>query len=90
MLVRHFRILIQINSLELSEQQTQKILNLHPFVIKKSREQLRNWTTEKLHQTYKQFLQIEHKFKTGLLRLNEKDQKPYLLAIEKLIINSTK
>ncbi len=93
MLVRHFRILIQIKALSedgMSEQQSQKILNLHPFIIKKSREQNRFWPTETLHKIYKQFLQIERDFKTGKTKLTEKNHKPYLLAIEKLIINFTK
>lgn len=85
MLVRHFRILIQIKSLSedgLSESQIQKILNLHPFIIKKGIEQNRLWPMPELKKIYHHFLKIERDFKTGKIQLGEN----YLLAIEKLIL----
>lgn len=84
MIVRHFRILIQVKSLldqNYPEKEITKRLKLHPFVIKKSIQQCRNFSSLQLKQIHQKLLEIDHHFKTGI------NNKEYLLAIEKFIIN---
>lgn len=89
MIVRHFRILIQIK--ELAEQgesrgSMQKRLKQHPFVIQKSTSQCQNFSQEKLQQTYKKLLEIDTQTKTGQIQISTKDNRALQLAIEKLIL----
>ncbi|MBI4231760.1 DNA polymerase III subunit delta [Candidatus Peregrinibacteria bacterium] len=90
MLVRHFRILIQVQELvskgEPSASITKK-LNQHPFVIQKSREQSKNFSSKKLEEIYAKLLEIDLKMKTGSIKTYAGDNKEFALAIEQLIID---
>lgn len=89
MIVRHFRILIQVHSLakQHTEPAITKRLKQHPFVIKKSVQQSRNFSSEKLKTIYSKLLEIDKNFKTGVIKTSNNDNKEYCLAIEKLIID---
>jgi DNA polymerase-3 subunit delta len=68
MIVRQFRLLIQVK--ELSEQSLSpdamaKELKLHPFVVKKIGEQARNFTLPQLETIYRRLLDIDVEIKTG-------------------------
>ncbi len=93
MLVRHFRILIQVHELinkgENSFTITKK-LQQHPFVIQKTSYQAKNFSKEKLEKIYQQFLEIDTKVKTGIIKSYKTDEKEFELAIEKLIIDCCK
>ena len=90
MIVRHFRILIQVKDL-LAHQENQfsmaKKLKQPPFVIKKNSEQSRNFSSEDLRAIYQSLLEIDTRFKTGKIKTYQTDNRELLLAIEKLIIN---
>ncbi len=89
MIVRHFRILIQVKSLikQNSEKAISKRLKQHPFVIKKSAQQSRNFSPLKLKTIYENLLNIDKNFKTGIIKTSSTDNKEYCLAIEKFIIH---
>lgn len=93
MLVRHFRILVQVNEMlkkgENSFSITKK-LKQHPFVIQKTSEQSKNFSWEKLKEIYNELLQIDIKIKSGLIKSFKGDDREFELAIEKLIINCCK
>jgi DNA polymerase-3 subunit delta len=68
MIVRQFRLLIQVK--ELSEQSLPpdaiaKELKLHPFVVKKIGEQARNFSLPQLETIYRRLLDIDIEIKTG-------------------------
>ncbi|MEK7086110.1 MAG: hypothetical protein AAB953_03810, partial [Patescibacteria group bacterium] len=90
---RHFRILIQVHELinkgENSFTITKK-LQQHPFVIQKTSYQEKNFSKEKLEKIYQQFLEIDTKVKTGIIKSYKTDEKEFELAIEKLIIDCCK
>lgn len=90
MIVRHFRILIQVHEMvgkRESEHTIIQKLKQHPFVIKKTSHQAKNFSEEKLAGIFKQFLQIDRDFKTGRIKTYQSDNREYILAIEKLIID---
>ncbi len=89
MLVRHFRILLQVDDMikrKESQSGITKTLKQHPFVIKKAVSQCKNFTTEKLEKIYRELLKIDIGFKTGIIKSYQGDDKELNLAIEKLII----
>ena len=93
MIVRHFRILIQVHEMtnkgENSFSITKK-LQEHPYVIQKTTEQSKNFQTEKLEKIYSMMLDIDRKMKTGIIKSYGQDNRQYCLELEKLIINCCK
>ncbi|MBI2634815.1 DNA polymerase III subunit delta [Candidatus Peregrinibacteria bacterium] len=90
MIVRHFRILLQVQDLISKGEKTFNIgkkLQQHPFVIQKTAEQSRNFNSQKLEKIHNDLLEIDHNFKTGLIKTYATDNRELMLAIEKLIIN---
>jgi DNA polymerase-3 subunit delta len=93
MLVRHFRILIQVQDMISKgepEHSITKKLGQHPFVIKKTCQQSRNFTSEGLVKIYQELLEIDKNSKIGIIKSIQGDYSEYQLAIEKLIINCCK
>ncbi|MFH1218267.1 MAG: DNA polymerase III subunit delta [Candidatus Peregrinibacteria bacterium] len=93
MIVRHFRILIQVHELaqkKESQFSITKRLKQHPYVIQKTLAQSKNFDREKLKKIYAQLLQIDVNLKTGKIRSYQGDYSEYKLAIEKFIINCCK
>lgn len=93
MLVRHFRILTQVQELvtkgENSTEITKK-LKQHPFVIQKTSIQARNFDHKKLVEIYGEMLDIDRKVKSGIIKSYKSDNREFELAIEKFIINCCK
>lgn len=93
MLVRHFRILTQVEELvrkgESAAEITKK-LKQHPFVIQKTSTQARNFNSEKLVEIYEEMLAIDKGVKTGIIKSFKGDNREFELAIEKFIINCCK
>ena len=88
MIVRHFRILLQVKDLKDRGDSKADIidrLKLHPFVIMKMLEQSPNFSTEKLKTVYDSLLKIDTAIKTGKIKLLADDKKEVQLAMEKLI-----
>jgi len=72
MIVRQFRILLEIketlkNDSQISKREISLKLNLHPFVAQKALEQARNYTLGELKNIYKKLLSIDIKTKTTSL-----------------------
>lgn len=91
MIVRQFRLIIQVKDLLRKGFQKQQIINRlkqHPFVVTTVLSQSRNFEADKLKQIYADLLEIDKKFKTGKIHFLASDQKHYLLQIEKLIVES--
>ncbi|MBT3865043.1 DNA polymerase III subunit delta [Candidatus Peregrinibacteria bacterium] len=91
MIVRHFRILIQSHYLTEQGESPNNIakkLKQHPFVAMTTSKQSKNFTAEKLQTIYKNLLEIDHKFKTGGIKISSDNQMELLLAIEKFIIET--
>jgi DNA polymerase-3 subunit delta len=89
LIARQIRILIQLISLKQagkSESEIAKSTGLHPFVVKKSLPQLRNFTVAKLTQILNQLLQIDHNLKAGGIKYTKQNPTEMLVAIEKIII----
>ncbi|MFA6534528.1 MAG: DNA polymerase III subunit delta [Patescibacteria group bacterium] len=64
MLIRQFRILLQLQDLgNVNKQQAAVALKLHPFVIQKALPQVRNFSPQKLRQIYRQLLETDIKIK---------------------------
>jgi len=93
MIVRHFRILIQVFDL-LSKKEPPfsitKKLKQHPFVIQNMSKQAKNFTLESLESIYQKLLKIDKNFKTGVIKSFQGDTNELELAIEKLIIECCK
>ncbi len=93
MLVRHFRILTQVQELVSKGEKTPEItkkLKQHPFVIQKTSLQAKNFNHQKLIQIYEEMLDIDKKVKTGIIKSYKSDNREFELAIEKFIINCCK
>lgn len=89
MIVRHFRILIQVmEMLKKGENQTSiaKKLGQHPFVIQKTLNQCKNFKPEEIEKIYQKLLEIDLKSKTGIIKTYKSDNREFKLAIEHLII----
>lgn len=93
MLVRHFRILTQVQELvnkgESAAEITKK-LKQHPFVIQKTSVQAKNFNREKLVEIYEEMLSIDKGVKTGIIKSFKGDNREFELAIEKFIVNCCK
>lgn len=93
MLVRHFRILTQVQELvEKGEKafEITKKLKQHPFVIQKTSQQAKNFDHQKLTKIYEEMLKIDTGVKTGIIKSYKGDNREFELAIEKFIINCCK
>lgn len=89
MIVRHFRILIQVFDLVNRGYQKPEIITKvqeHPFVIMTTMQQCKNFTLDQLKKIYEALLKIEIAFKTGKIRVLADNQKEFELALEKFII----
>lgn len=69
MMVRQFRILIQVKSFagnsQIPTHQVASVLKIHPFVAKKTIEQSVNFELDELKNIYSKLMDIEYKQKTG-------------------------
>lgn len=91
MIVRQFRLIIQIKDLVRKGFQKQQIidrLKQKPFTITSTINQIKNFEPEKLKDIYEKLLEIDTKFKTGKIHYLASDQRHYLLQIEKLIVEA--
>lgn len=90
MIVRHFRILIQVMEMVKkgeSQLAITKKLNQHPFVIQKTLNQCRNFKPDEVEKIYQQLLQIDIKTKSGIIKMYKSDNREFKLAIEHFIIS---
>jgi len=81
MIVRQFRIMIQVKELSgqgLSQQDMATRLKLHPFVVKKTTRQAMNFSMEQLETIYQKLLETDLSIKTG--KMND------VLALDMLVV----
>lgn len=93
MIVRHFRILLQVNDLiekHESPKTIEKKLKQHPFVIKKTSQQSRNFNNQTLEKIYQELLNIDIGTKTGKIKTYPANNNEFQLAIEQFIIHCCK
>lgn len=91
MIVRHFRILTQVQALvsqKESPDRISKALKIHPFVATTTSKQSKNFTAEKLKTIHSSLLKIDSGIKTGKIKMTTDDQTELLLTIEKFIVET--
>jgi len=89
MIVRHFRILIEIKAClekKLDRAQIIQKTHEHPYAIKTGTSQCRNFTADKLAGIYRKLLQIDIATKSGRIKTLSGDSSELRLALEKLIV----
>lgn len=93
MIVRHFRIMIQIKSClekHMSKQAIASETGLHPYVIQKTMPQAGNFSEETLARIYRALLKIDSDIKGGGIKTTTEDKSELRLAIEKLIVQMSR
>lgn len=93
MIVRQFRIIIQIaNLLEKNKPLPEiiKLLKLHPFVVSNTAKQAKKFPKSALTKIYQSLLDIDIADKTGKIKTTTSNTKEFLLEVEKFIIVNSK
>ncbi len=89
MIVRHFRILVQVQEMLANGESFFSIsskLGYQPFVVKKASYQSRNFNIDNLKKLFEKFLEIDIGTKSGKIKTYGGDTGEIDLAVEKLII----
>ncbi len=89
MIVRHFRILIQIKACIEKKMERQQIIQKtkeHPFAISQGMSQCKNFNFEKLGEIYGKLLQIDIAAKSSRIKTTTGDNSELRLSLEKLIV----
>jgi DNA polymerase-3 subunit delta len=90
MLIRQFRILIQLKALKDKGFDNQVInakLKLNPFVVKIALKQIDNFHFSELKHAYQCLLNIDEKLKTGRIKYVADDYRPFIIEIEAFLLN---
>lgn len=90
MIVRHFRILIQIKAClgkKLDKQQIIQKTKEHPYAVTQGMNQCKNFSEEKMAAIYKKLLQIDIDTKSSRIKVTTGDNTEMRLALEKLIVD---
>lgn len=89
MIVRHFRILIQIQDClakRMDKSAIAKKIKQHPFAVQNGMKQVGNFTPETLARIYKTLLEIDIATKSGTIRMTAGDITELRLALETFIV----
>lgn len=89
MIIRHFRILIQIQDClakKVEQREIARKIKQHPFAVKNGINQVRNFSAETLANIYQQLLKIDIAMKSGKIKMSTTDQSELQLALERFII----
>ena len=91
MLVRQIRILIQCK--ELSDigkpaSQIAELTKIHPYAVSQTLPQCRNFSLEELKQLFRKLVAIDLRMKTGEFTFSTTDQRPYMMEIEKFMVEA--
>lgn len=89
MIVRHFRILIQVKDLMDRGNRKPQIIGKikeHPYTVSTAMQQSPNFSFDTLREIYEALLQIDIGMKTGRIRMLADDKKEMLLALEKFVL----
>ena len=85
MLVRHFRIMAEVQDQAARGEQSgaiAKTIKEHPFVVSKVYSQVRVFSAENLRKIYAQLLEIDSGFKTGRIRITTNDESELVRELE--------
>lgn len=91
MIVRQFRLLIQVRYLSDKRESSDSIartMKIHLFVALTTSKQCKNFTPAKLKQIYTDLLEVDTRFKTGKVKITTENQVELLLEIERFIIKT--
>jgi len=89
MIIRQFRLLIQVKDLLRKGFQKQQIIDrmkIAPFVASNLMNQARNFEADELKQLHRRLLEMDEKIKTSKIYFSTTEKKHYLLHLEKLIV----
>lgn len=89
MIIRQFRILIQIDDClkrKMNKNAIAAKMKENPYVIEASMGQCRNFTTQKLDAIYHLLLKIDTDFKSGKIKMTAGDISEFRLTLEKFIV----
>jgi DNA polymerase III subunit delta len=89
MLVRQFRMIIQIKELQsqgLPHAQIASKIKQHPYAVSSMASQTQNFTEEELITIFEKLIKIDRGLKTGAFKYLASDQREYLLRIEQFIL----
>jgi DNA polymerase-3 subunit delta len=91
MIIRHFRILIQVKDL-LDQGMKRAIIastiGEKPFVVGITMNQAQNFSFEKLKTIYRALLDMDTKLKTGGIKILATDEREFVLAVDKFIVDT--
>lgn len=91
MLVRQIRMLIQLKELsDLGKPASHiaTLTKLHPYAVSQTLPQCRNFSLEELKQLFIRLTHIDLRMKTGEFTFSTTDQRPYMMEIEKFMVEA--
>ena len=90
MVTRQFRLLLEMKALSDEGQSPSSIaknMAVHPFVVQNTLRHSKNFTYAQLKRALHDLLALDRRLKTGLISLKPREEDPFLLALEKIILN---
>ncbi len=90
MIMRQFRIITGVKDLSsqgLTRDAITAKLKEHPFVISNTMGQARNFTIEQLKRAYELLIDIDTKLKSGGIKILAGDNREFVLALDRLVLN---
>jgi len=89
MIVRQFRIMIEIKALlneGNSPAQIARDTKMHPFVVETAARHAKNFTFGTMRRALRELLNLDERLKTGQIPLKPREEGQYLLAMEKILL----
>ncbi len=89
MIVRQFRLMLEMRALaeeNLPPTMIAKKMGVHPFVVQNTLRFAKNFTAGEMKTALEKFLDIDRRLKTGLLPLKPREEDPYYLALERVLL----
>lgn len=89
MITRQFRLMLEMKALSEERVPSNAIaqkMGVHPYVVKTTIKQCKNFTHSQLKRALKKLLEIDRRLKTGGIHLRPREEEQYLLAIERMLL----
>ncbi len=89
MIMRQFRIITEIKDLSDRKKSREEIVGLtkeHPFVVSNTLAQTRNFSMSQLKKAYDLLLDIDTRLKTGGIKVTTGDNREFMLALDRLVV----
>lgn len=93
MITRQFRLMLEMRALSEEGQPPTLMarkMGVHPFVVQNTLRFAKNFTAAEMRRALSDFLEIDRRLKTGLLLLKPREEDPYLLALERALLQQSK